>query len=180
MTTQQLIKTALATVIIVIGGFINIQLVYIPMTMQVMAILLVAGIFGKKVATYSAIVYMLLGLIGVPVFAKGGGIWYIFEKSFGYIVGFIFAAWVIGYIIEKMKKNVINIFLADIIGVAIIYIFGLIYFYFIANIYTNMNMPISKILYYGFLITIPGDILSCIFGAIIVSLVIKYFSKYIK
>ena len=55
-----------------------------------------------------------MGLIGVPVFAEGGGIWYVMKPSFGYLIGFIIGAFLTGYIIEKSKKS-ISIYYSNIV-----------------------------------------------------------------
>jgi biotin transport system substrate-specific component len=65
---------------------------------------------GSKLGALSQLIYVVLGLIGIPVFTKGGGLSYIFEPSFGYLIGFILAACIIGvpylYIVLKNVNNV--------------------------------------------------------------------------
>lgn len=62
-------------------------------------------LLGAKLATVSVIVYLSIGLVGVPVFSAGGGPAYIFRPGFGFLLGFVLAAFVIGTITEKVGKN---------------------------------------------------------------------------
>ncbi len=60
-------------------------------------------LLGPKLAALSVIVYLCIGLIGVPVFAAGGGPAYILRPGFGFLLGFVLAAFLIGYIRDKMN-----------------------------------------------------------------------------
>lgn len=121
------------------------------------------------ISSLAPLLYMLLGLLGIPVFTKGGGIWYIFEKSFGYIVGFIFAALFISLLMKKIKTiTYIKVFLVCVVGIMVIYIFGIPYFYIIQNVYLAKPLSFITILKFGFLVTLPSDIISAIVASIFV------------
>ena len=61
---------------------------------------------GSRLGALSQLVYVVLGLIGIPVFTAGGGISYIFKPTFGYLLGYIIGAYVIGKIAESVKSQV--------------------------------------------------------------------------
>ncbi len=169
MKLKQLVLSAIFTVLIIIGTYIKIPLPFIPITFQVLFVLLAGSLIKFPYAPLAPFTYMMLGLLGVPIFTKGGGFWYIFEKSFGYIIGFVIAAAIMSYLIKKLKRNILNLTLINIIGVFIIYFFGIIYFYMIQNFYIKVSMPIGLVLYYGLFLTIASDII-----AIIISVYISY------
>ena len=76
----------------------------VPFTLQFLFTTLAGLLLGSKLGTISVVAYTLLGLAGLPIFSEGGGIWYIFKPSFGYIIGFCIGTYVTGLIAEKMKE----------------------------------------------------------------------------
>jgi biotin transport system substrate-specific component len=93
-------------------------------------------VLGSRLGALSMIVYTCLGLAGLPVFANGGGIAYVFEKNFGFILGFIVGAAVIGKISSMQKKpSLLNNLKALMPGLAVIYIIGIAYMVLIMRIY---------------------------------------------
>ena len=74
-------------------------------TLQWFFVLMAGFLLGAKLASLSVIVYLCIGLVGVPVFAAGGGPTYILRPGFGFLLGFVFAAFLIGAITEKLKKD---------------------------------------------------------------------------
>lgn len=103
---------------------------YIP---QIPIIMFICSFLGKRMGLVSIVFYILLGLFFIPIFALGGGIKYIFEYGFGYILAYIPAVIIAGNILEK-KYSYPNMIKATIFGVLIIHIIGIIYMAFIALI----------------------------------------------
>lgn len=103
--TYALALTALLTAICCISARIAIP---VPMTTilftpQVMCVLLCGLVLGPKYALLSQGCYLLLGLLGLPVFSKGGGFGYVMEPSFGYALGFLAMAGVTGLLRNRMR-----------------------------------------------------------------------------
>ena len=99
--------------LVAIGAFIQIPVPYMDyFTLQFFFVLLAGLILGADKGAISVGCYVLLGLVGVPIFAAGGGIGYIFRPSFGYLVGFIVSAYVTGKVCEKLKASYKNYLLA--------------------------------------------------------------------
>ena len=127
-------------------------------------------VLGAKRGMLSQLLYIILGLIGLPVFTSGGGPQYILSPTFGYLLGMIFAAYIVGKLRESMEHiTTLKLFLISMVGIGVIYIFGLVHLYSIKNLYLGQATSVWSVLYYGFLVTIVGDILK----AIIVALVSK-------
>lgn len=107
---------------------LTIPLPLVPITGQTLAIGLMATILGAKKSTYSVLLYCLMGIVGIPVFANmSSGITVLFGPTGGFIVGFIPTAFFIGYFLEKTSYTVTNAFIANIIGMFITLIFGTIW-----------------------------------------------------
>jgi biotin transport system substrate-specific component len=113
----------------------------------------------RRYAVLTVAAYILLGLVGLPVFAGGGGIAYLWKPTFGYILGFLFAAIITGYL--KRKTPSYRTLLAfSGLNILIVYLFGLLYFYCLSNFYLGNQITLSKLLVVGCLIFIPGDVCS--------------------
>ena len=150
-----------------IGAFIKIPIPYVPFTMQFFFCSISGIVLGSKKGALSQLLYILIGLIGIPVFTKGGGPQYILQPTFGYLIGLILASYVIGKVVELRISNFKNLLLANILGIACIYIIGVSYFYLISKFYLEINMTIGIAIYNGLLLTLPGDIIKSIITAII-------------
>lgn len=124
--------------LICVGAFIKFPIPNLPVTLQVFFVLLSGLILSPKTAFIANFSYLVLGLIGLPLFTGGGGLGYIFIPTFGYILGFNLAAPIIAAIIAISKKNSFwFIFLASMIGIVIIYSVGIPYFALITNVYNK-------------------------------------------
>ncbi len=163
--TKEMCICALFTALMCAGVFIKIP-APIPITLQTLFTCLAGLLLGSKKGSLSVAVYVFLGLIGLPVFAEGGGIYYVLKPSFGYIIGFWIATFVTGKIAEK-KVNFKTYILASFVGMFIIYAIGIVYYYMISSLYLGEQLEMKTLLLYGFLLTLPGDILMCILSSTI-------------
>lgn len=125
---KQLIINALFAVIIAILAQITIPIGPIPLTGQTFAVGLAATILGARNATISVAVYIVLGAIGIPVFAgMTAGLGIIFGPTGGFIIGFLFNAYITGYLIEKTDFGMAYAIFANIIGSFITLLFGAVW-----------------------------------------------------
>lgn len=160
LKTRDLTMIAMFASLTAVGAFIKIPLPIVPFTLQYFFCALGAMILGSKKGALSQSLYVLMGLIGIPIFTQGGGIQYIFNLTFGYLIGFILGAFVIGKIAENTKKITnIKILIACILGLIIIYLLGVIHMYIIYNFYLGEVVGIWKIINIGILAFLPGDLL---------------------
>lgn len=163
LSTKEMALVGLFSALIIVGAFLRIPIPYVPISMQVMFTLLCSVMLGAKLGALSVFIYILLGLVGVPVFTQGGGIGYVLVPTFGYIIGFFFQAIVTGKIINIRKEaNFWWIFFGCVIGVLVIYAVGVFYFYMINTFYLGKVISAKILLINCFLITLPGDIFSCV------------------
>jgi len=132
---KMLIVTALFAAIIGIMAQITIPLPLVPITGQTLAIGLAATILGKRYGTLSILVYILLGVAGVPVFSMmESGLGVVFGPTGGYIIGFIPAAYLIGLYIERFGFTLAHAITANIIGMIITLTVGSVWLKFIADL----------------------------------------------
>ena len=89
ITTRQLTMTALFVALIAVGAFIRVPLPNCPFTLQILFTTLAGIVLGSRLGATSVGIYIVLGLIGVPIFTSGGGPGYILQPTFGYLIGFM-------------------------------------------------------------------------------------------
>lgn len=124
-----------------IGAYLRIYITpELPITLQTLIVVMAGLLLGPWKGLLSQIIYLLLGLIGLPVFAQGiGGPAYIVQPSFGFILGFILGACLAGLVEKWMKKwpMALRTVLAGLAGMIGVYALGLPYLYFIKSFYGN-------------------------------------------
>ena len=126
---KSLILVILGSIILTISAKIKIPFYPVPMTMQTFVVLLLGVSFGYKIAVATVGLYLLEGILGLPVFSnspeKGIGMVYFTGPTMGYLIGFLFASFFAGYL--NFKTSIFLIFLKLIFSVSFIYIFGVIW-----------------------------------------------------
>ena len=126
---KSLITVIIGSIILTISAKIKIPFYPVPMTMQTFVVLLLGVSLGYKIALATVGLYLLEGILGLPVFSnspeKGIGIVYFTGPTMGYLIGFLFASFFAGYL--NFKTNIFLIFLKLIFSVSFIYIFGIIW-----------------------------------------------------
>lgn len=166
LSTVQMAYCAIFTVLTIVGAFIKIPIPVVPFTLQILFVYLAGIILGPELGAISILVYALLGLAGLPVFSKGGGIWYVFEPSFGYIIGFIVAAYLTGSIEKKARNNsIVRTVLACFAGLMVDYAIGMAYVYVIYNYVANTPIGLKALILNCFVLAVPGDIVLCFIAA---------------
>ena len=125
---RSLILAAEFAVIIAVLSQFTIPLGIVPLTGQTFAIGLTATVLGKRTGTYAILIYFLLGLIGLPVYAgMSSGFGVLFGPTGGYLIGFIFNGLLTGYILEKTTFNYTWAIIANIAGALVTLVFGMIW-----------------------------------------------------
>ena len=118
-----------SSILLTISAKIKIPFYPVPMTMQTFVVLFLGMAFGYKIAIASVTLYLIEGILGLPVFSnspeKGVGLVYFTGPTMGYLIGFLFATFLAGYF--NLKKNLFIIFIKLIISVSLIYFLGLIW-----------------------------------------------------
>lgn len=127
---KDIVLISLFSAIIVVCSFITIPAA-IPFTLQTFAVFLCLNILGAKKGIISILIYIFIGVVGLPVFSGfNGGIGALLNVTGGYIVGFIFSAlifWVITSVFNKKSRKIINL-IASFMGLIVCYIFGTLWY----------------------------------------------------
>lgn len=167
LQTNKMILAALFTALTTVGAFIKIPVFPVPVTLQFFFTALSGILLGPYWGAASQIVYVLLGLTGVPVFAGGGGLFYVFNPSFGYLIGFIAASFLIGIVVKAGSARFISVFSACLLGSLAMYLIGVCYLYIILRFMSHAAVPAGKLLISGFLIFLPGEIVKCVAASLL-------------
>lgn len=128
-----LVYVAMFAAIITICAQIQIPTA-VPFTLQTLGVFVASAMLGWKRGTLSVAVYILLGLIGVPVFAGfSGGAGVLFGLTGGYIIGFLFTAFIVGFMCDKLGRKLWVLALSMALGLLACYVFGTVWFMLIYN-----------------------------------------------
>jgi biotin transport system substrate-specific component len=126
---KNLFLALIGTIILAISSKIKIPFYPVPMTMQTFVVLLIGFTFGWKLGGATIILYLFEGMIGLPVFSgtpeKGIGLIYFIGPTMGYLIGFVFTVFLVGYF--KFNKNLIINFIKLAFATSFIYIFGMLW-----------------------------------------------------
>lgn len=160
---RRMVYAAMFGALTAIGSLIVIPLQPLPMTLQTLFTGLAGVLLGGYAGALSQVVYVLLGVIGLPVFAGGkAGLGTLMGPSGGYIIGFIVAAFVIGKIVEVRKEpGLAWIGFSLVVGNLIIYALG------IAQLSLVAHISITKALLVGVVPFLIGDLLKLVTAALI-------------
>ena len=170
ITTRELTLTALFAALIVVGAFLKVDiplpLYTMHFTLQWFFVLLAGFILGKKLGTLSVVTYIIIGLAGVPVFAAGGGVSYVLRPGFGFLLGFVFAAFFIGLFTDIIKPvKLWQYIIPATIGLVAYYGVGAVYFYLIKNLYVGEAVSFAVVVVQYCLITVLPDFILCVVAA---------------
>ncbi len=168
LTGRELTFTALFIALITVGTFVRIPVGSDVYTLQFLFTLLAGLILGARLGTQAVGIYVLMGLLGIPVFASGGGPGYILQPTFGYLIGFIFQAYFCGKFSRTLKNpSFRSILTVNIGGMAVVYLFGISWFYVSSNYIIDAPIAFSAVLFYCGVLQIVPDLLLCTIAATI-------------
>ena len=127
--TKSLLIVILGSILLTISAKIKIPFYPVPMTMQTFVVLFLGISFGYKIGVATVMLYLLEGIVGLPVFSnspeKGLGIAYFVGPTMGYLIGFVFASFLAGYL--KYNSNFVFTFIKLTLSTSIIYILGVLW-----------------------------------------------------
>ena len=165
---KELILCAMFTALIAIGAFLKIPVGPEIFTLQFLFTLLAGLLLGGQLGAMAVLVYVVLGLIGVPVFANGGGFAYVLQPTFGYLAGFALQAVLTGVWARKLQEITVGKLIGlNVVGMVVVYLIGLSYFYIISNYVIDMPIALWTLVLYGGILQVPGDFLLCCLAAVL-------------
>ena len=160
-TRQLTLIGVIAAVTCILGPF-SLPIGIVPISLTNLVIYFSIYVLGGKRGTLSYIVYLFIGLVGLPVFSGfSGGFPKLFGPTGGYLIGFIFMAFISGIFIDKFSNKIYMCFLGMVIGTIVTYIFGTAWLAYEAHIAFNKALAI------GVFPFIPGDMVKIIIASII-------------
>lgn len=156
MSARQLVYTALLAVLTAAGAFLRIPLGFSSITLQFLFTAMAGVLLGAGGGALSQAVYVGLGLMGLPIFTTGGGLGYVLQPTFGFLLGLIPSAAVIGALTRRSASSG-RIVLACIAGLAVLYAVGIPYMALILNGYMGKGMTPAALLWAYMVPFLPGD-----------------------
>lgn len=142
----------------------------VPITSQTFAVILSGALLGSRKGLLSQITYLLMGLGGVPWFSRGGGMTYLLSPTFGYIIGFVFVAFTVGWLCEKgFDREVKTAVFAMLIGNVVLYIPGLLWL--------AKFVGFDKVLAAGLYPFIIGDLIKILIAGLVLPIGWKIIKK---
>jgi|TARA_B100000953_G_C17828306_1_gene360966 biotin transport system substrate-specific component len=167
--TKSLLIVILGSILLTISAKIKIPFYPVPMTMQTFVVLFLGISFGYKIGVATVILYLLEGIVGLPVFSnspeKGLGIAYFVGPTMGYLIGFVFASFLAGYL--KYNSNFVFTFIKLTLSTSIIYILGVLW---LGNL-IGWEKPILQLGVFPFL-------LAELFKILLLTLLVKKILKF--
>lgn len=172
--TIDIIYCGLFTALIAIGAFIKIMiplgLFEVTFSLQFLFALLAGFLLGHRTGGMSVAVYLIVGLLGIPIFAYGGGLGYLMRPTFGFLIGFLAAAFIAGLLTEKMDKyDFKHLVAAGFIGEMAYYACGLIYYFVMFNyiLADGAGIGVVELLSVWFLSTVVPDFVLVIVASLL-------------
>ncbi len=133
-TTFCLAFCALFAAFTAVMSQLSIPIQPIPINLATLSVYLAGAVLGAKYGTISQAVYVLLGTVGLPVFAQfSGGIHVILGPTGGYIIGYIAAAWLIGFLRDRFGRKIPQLVLFMTAGTLFCYLLGTAWFMFVTK-----------------------------------------------
>lgn len=154
LSAKMIAQTAIGVALLAVSAWLKIPIGPVPISLQTLVVFIIGLVWPVKQTTVSLMVYALLGLLGLPVFAGGtSGPAALTMPSFGFIIGMVLAGPVISWINQK-----VNSWLSLLAGQALIYSFGIVYMY-VVLIGQGDALTVGRILQLAVLPFIVGDLL---------------------
>lgn len=181
--TLRLVRIAIFLALIIVGAFVKFPIGIVPVSMQFAFCMFASLMLGGTDALICVAIYVAMGLVGIPVFSAGGGIFYVLQPTFGYILGFLIAAPIGGYVARGFKNNapisVWRMLAGAFCALAIVYAVGVFYMYLMLNFYVGTAMSMSKAWLAGCAVFLPTDVSWCIVGSLVSCAVLKRYAPYV-
>lgn len=154
--TRNMVLAGVFAALTAVGGFLKIPFGPMSITLQTMLAALAGMVLGPQWGAASQVVYLALGLMGLPIFTMGGGLGYVLQPSFGFLLGFPLTAAVAGTLAGK-RPAPLRAAGAAAVGILAGYVIGTPYMGLVLNLYLNKGLDVWTVVKTGCLIYLPGE-----------------------
>ena len=166
--TKRIIRISYFTMLTMIGGFLRVPIGSVYFTMQSIFVVLSGIVLGARDGAISQLAYILLGLIGLPIFSNGGGFSYVFQPSFGYLLAFPLGSALSAVLFYKKKTlSTLTVFSCALLGMIPIYIIGISYQLMILVNLSGFIFKIACIASSNVILYLIIDVLLCYLVALV-------------
>ena len=167
------VTVIICSFLLILSAKIKVDLYPVPMTMQPLAVLMIAMLCGRNISVAAVSLYLFQGIIGFPVFAYGGGLPYLLGPTGGFLFGFLFASILIGELADRgWGKFLLKSVFAMLLGLFVIYTCGV----FQLSILKGFDFAIIN----GLKPFIVGDLYKLILAALLLPQIWKLVNKVKK
>ena len=158
------------TLLLTISSKVQVPFWPVPMTMQTFIVFIIGMAYGWRLAFFTLVAYLIEGALGLPVFAKGGGILYLMGPTAGYLYGMAIAAGIIGFFAELgCNESYFKSLISLMVGTVIIFVFGVGYL--------GSVIGYDKALVGGLYPFIPSEFFKIGLAVIIIPSITRYINK---
>ena len=141
---------------------LSLSIIQLNSNWQVNGLLMSSLLFGPQLGVISAICYLIIGLFYLPVFHGGGSVGYILTHEFGYLLGFIPAAWICGFLSKRESNaNLINYSIYTVLSLCVLHLIGVFYL-ILGTLFGNWVENLSDLILINTLIPFPTQLLLCL------------------
>lgn len=139
------VLVVLGTLLLTASAKFKLPLPPVPFTLQTLAVALIAASAGWRIGLATVALYLVEGLAGLPVFANGGGLAYVMSPTFGFLVGYLPMAVIIGRAADRGAAGNVALFFAIMLAAdAVAFVFGFAWLLFVANSITGAGGELPK------------------------------------
>ena len=159
---KALLLAFFGSVFVALFARVQLPFVPVPLTGQTLGVLLVGGFLGARLGALSLSLYLMEGALGLPVFARGGGVAYLLGPTGGYLFAFPLAAFLAGYLVEQgAARRFLPALLAMLAAAFSVFLLGVPWL----GLYLGADL--GRALALGFYPFVPGEVLKAALAALI-------------
>ncbi len=164
MDFRNMVFASLFAALMCVGGYIHIPIGPVPIVLTNFFVVLSGLLLGATWGALSVVIYLVLGAMGLPVFAGGkGGLAHIVGPTGGYLIGFVIASWIAGLVssVAHVTKPFLKYVVSAVLGMLVVYVPGLLWL----HVVTEMSW--IKTLMVGCVPFLFGDLVKAVFSAVV-------------
>ncbi|TVP92838.1 MAG: biotin transporter BioY [Alkalibacterium sp.] len=164
LSSNDLTQIALSAALLAVSSLIVIPVGVVPITLQVFFFFFLPALLGPIKGIMVVALYLFMGLVGLPVFAGGtGGLMSVLSPSFGYLLGALAVAWIVGKTFLKQRSLLYKSAVMTV-ALLLLYAVGMSYQYLIMNYVLSTPLSLNSILTINLTVFLPIDLVKLVFA----------------